>query len=99
MTVTNLAELKENWPQDESGRVCKELVVSYLSEKLFSTASSNDCNAVSSQGEAAADKVFASLVREFRTIGTADKPMRAPTIRPLNRNIDPAKLAQEEKTL
>lgn len=99
MTVTNLNELREEWPQDESGRICRDLVVLYLTEKLLATSVQNDCNAVSAPAEAAAGKVFSALVVEFRSIGTVPPPVRTPVIKTLNRHIDMSKLEGKQPSL
>jgi hypothetical protein len=85
MTVATLADLKDYWPDDETGRRCRDLLLAYLHEKLLQTAAGNDCNPVSAQPESAADKVVAKLIIEFRTLGTTAAPVKNPTLPSLHR--------------
>jgi hypothetical protein len=94
MNVTNADELRERWPDDDSGARCLGLIVGFLTERLIQTAAGNDCNAVSAQGESAADKVFAALIKDFRSVqNRSEKPEYKPVIKPLNRHVEtnPAK--------
>lgn len=85
MTVTSLDELREHWPSDESGRRARDLLCTYLNEKLLVTASSNDCNPVSATSEAAGNKVLAVLVREFRTLLEPIPESKGPVLKTLHR--------------
>jgi hypothetical protein len=89
MTVTTFSELNEQWPKDASGQTCRDLLVAYLTEKLLVTASSNDCNPVSAQGEAAADKVLSVLVKDIRGLMQPTPPAAPPTIKSLHRYVNP----------
>lgn len=85
MIVETLADLKRYWPDDDTGRRCRDLLCAYLNEKLLQTAANNDCNPVSAPPEAAADKVVSQLLLEFRTLGTPAAPPPNVTLPTLHR--------------
>lgn len=82
----SLQEMRDQWPKDASGLLCVRLLKRYLFSKLVETSANNDCNAVSAQGEAAAGKALAQMVKDFGSIISKEKdePNRTP-LQPLNR--------------
>lgn len=86
MTVTNLSELREAWPKDDSGRVCRDLLLGYLTRKLLVTAAQNDCNPVSAQAESALNKAVSALILDIEQVMVKPTVVTPPQIHPLNRH-------------
>jgi hypothetical protein len=86
LDAISIDELRSLWPHTEEGRLCARLVLRWGFTTLVESAYVADCNAVSAQAEAAANKAIAKMLKDFGTVThTATPPEPRKPMAALNR--------------